>query len=64
MTELYKLKCGSPLRVDGLDFTFHHIDGMYSLCTLDDDPREICHLQAWTPMQLVDGRWEIASDPL
>lgn len=64
MTELYKLPRNTPLRIlaDGgyLDGTFHHIDGMYSYCTLAGG--EPFHLKAWTPMVEVDGRWEISSE--
>lgn len=66
MKNLYDLPQMSPLRIqlaDGTmaDATFHHIDGSYSYCTIDDDgPNNVFHLRAWTPMHLVDGRWEIA----
>lgn len=62
-TELHRLPREAPLRVEvnGIKTlaTFHHIDGMYSLCTLKDGT--IFHLKAWTPMREVDGRWEIVT---
>jgi hypothetical protein len=45
--------------------TFHHIDGMYSLCTLDDVPKDDAyfHLSASTPMKLVNDHYEIDETP-
>jgi hypothetical protein len=30
---------------DGLELKFHHIDGMYSLCT--DEDNNVYHIAAW-----------------
>ena len=63
--KLYDLPKESKLRIETqgghMNATFHHIDGMYSFCTLDDKPEgeNIFHLKAWTPMIEVDGRWQI-----
>jgi hypothetical protein len=32
---------------------FHHIDGMYSYCTLETG--EVIHLQAWTDVEIGDA---------
>ena len=68
--KLYELAQMSPLRVkhrDGsmVNATFHHIDGSYSYCTIDREPKpgklpSTFHIRAWTEMVKVDGRWEIA----
>lgn len=43
--------------------TFHHLDGMYSYCTLNDgDPDNVIHLSRFTPLKLVDGVYEIIED--
>lgn len=71
--ELLDLPRGAPLRVilkDGSieDATFHHVDGSYSLCTLNNkrtdpdhygDARSIVfHLYIFQKLELVEGRWE------
>ncbi len=33
------------------EYNFHHIDGMYSYCT--DDDNNVVHLKAWTEVELV-----------
>lgn len=59
--DLQDLPEGAPLRIqvdESWDFsTFHHTDGMYSFCTTSEDVP--FHLNRFTPMKLVDGRWEI-----
>jgi len=70
--KLYELPRNSKLRVSAVDgngavemrdATFHHPDGMYSYCTVDnpkpDEGRGVFHLSVSTPMKLVDGRYEI-----
>lgn len=60
---LHELSRDTPIRVtlqpDGrkVDGTFHHLDGMYSYCTLKTG--QVFHLAVWTPMREVNGRWEI-----
>jgi hypothetical protein len=34
------------------EFTFHHIDGMYSYCT--DDAGNVLHPVAWAEVELVE----------
>lgn len=67
--KLYELKMPVKLRVwtmdDGVvhEATCHHLDGMYSYCTLDDKKtNNVFHLSTHTPMVLVDGRYEIGED--
>lgn len=67
--KLYQIPNGSKLRVTINDekaprsAIFHHIDGMYSLCTIDDLPEgeNSFHLSAMEEMKLVDGHYEIDS---
>lgn len=67
--ELYKIPEPSKLRIFGVngddkwhDATFHHVDGMYSYCTIDDLPKgvyNIFHLHIGTPMKKVEDHYEI-----
>lgn len=64
--KLYDIPDGSKLRVfvngskDKSNATFHHIDGMYSLCSIDGMKGDnYFHLSASTPMKLVEGFYEI-----
>lgn len=45
--------------------TFHHLDGMYSYCTVDGHPAgsNTLHLSFATPLVKVDDHYEIASYP-
>ena len=63
MTELHRIPNNSPLRIDGRDATFHHIDGMYSYCTFDDAGKgSPFHIVAWAEMEEIDGRWELSTE--
>jgi hypothetical protein len=59
--KLYDLPEPSPLRIGGIDCTFHHLDGMYSYCT-NDELGNVFHLSAPTPVELVDGRYQIVTE--
>ncbi len=54
--KLYEIPQESKLLIetrrspDGELFTFHHIDGMYSLCTADEDGKYL-HLSASAPLK-------------
>jgi len=63
--KLYDLPRESKLIVpinDDKDYKaiFYHIDGAYSLITLEDGT--VVHLHANTDMKKVDNHWEIADD--
>ena len=71
--KLYEIRGPAPLRVTDTkgnirEATFHHIDGAYSYCTMDDEvlvpgvARNPFHIQAWCPMKMVDDRWEIQNE--
>ncbi len=65
--KLYDIPRESKIKVECLDkkgkkigdwITFHHLDGMYSLCTIDGqkEPKYV-HLSASTPLRKVkDGK--------
>ncbi len=38
-----------------------HLDGAYSYCFLEEDPKVVFHLHAGQEMKEVDGRWEPVS---
>ncbi len=71
--KLYEIPNGSPLMVkikgeiEKQPATFHHIDGMYSLCTFDNPQPGECqqttfHLPAMQEMKLVGGHhYELVS---
>ncbi len=43
--------------------TFHHLDGMYSFCTIDDgDPDNTLHLSVNTPLRKVDDYYVIEGE--
>jgi hypothetical protein len=43
--------------------TFHHTDGMYSYCTVDDwEENNVLHVGVMQPMKLVDGYYVLASE--
>ena len=57
-TTIFKLKSGDKFTVPSLCdepkdtvFTFHHLDGMYSYCTFNDD--EVAHFEFNTPVEIV-----------
>lgn len=51
--KLYEVRRNTRVRVPELEIEvmFHHIDGMYSVCTYGT---EVVHLAAWTEVELVD----------
>ena len=56
--EEVKVPPGAPLVKKGEVIKFEHIDGMYSLCQVLDqktyEPLGVCHLAAWTEVELVE----------
>jgi hypothetical protein len=64
MKKLFEIERESRIDVSHLDLryqnskqkimqlNFHHIDGMYSLCT--DDNGDIIHLRAWTEVKVIE----------
>lgn len=40
---------------------FHHLDGMYSYCTVEGMPEKVCHLAATQELKLLEeGYYELA----
>ena len=66
--ELHEIPKGSKIQVtlnSGREvfIRFHHLDGMYSYCTLEDgDPDNVVHLSRFTPLQKVDDHYEILNE--
>jgi hypothetical protein len=52
-TKLYEVPRNSKIKVEGIDeiVDFHHIDGMYSYCTVSEG---VIHLAAWTEVEIVE----------
>jgi len=49
--KLYNVPRNSTIVLEnGLELKFHHIDGMYSVCT--DEDNEIYHLAAWEEVEV------------
>ena len=49
--KLYNVPRNSTIVLkDGLELKFHHIDGMYSVCT--DENNEIYHLATWEEVEV------------
>lgn len=71
--KLYDIPQGSKIKLDvvnhagekiGEYITFHHLDGMYSYCTVDgveDSKMNLVHLAAATPLVKVGDHYEIES---
>ncbi len=65
--ELWQIPKFSKIRATLLEggenvvLTFHHIDGMYSYCTIDNDKtgNPVVHLAAWTSLRKVGELYEI-----
>jgi len=55
--DLLDVPCESRLRLTEGWATFHHIDGMYSYCTMDDG--RAFHLGALTRVKKVDDHYEL-----
>ena len=57
---LYEIKPRQYIRIrdgsdaDGAELFFDHLDGMYSVCYTDAVPRQIVHLAAYTPVEVLD----------
>lgn len=53
--KLYEVRRNTRVRVPELEIEvmFHHIDGMYSVCTYGTD---VVHLAAWTEVEIAEDR--------
>lgn len=49
LKKLYQVPRNSRIKVNGMELNFHHIDGMYSLCS--DDHNNYINLAAWTEVE-------------
>ena len=60
LIKLYEVPKNSRIRIEGLEvngvlteeLNFHHVDGMYSYCTTDDD--EIVHIAAFAECEIIE----------
>jgi hypothetical protein len=52
--KLYDVPRNSRIRIDGREYDFDRVDGMYSLC-FDMEGRPV-HIAAFTNVEVVDGR--------
>ena len=50
--KLYDVPRGSKIKFFDEVLTFHHLDGMYSVCTNKDG--EIVHLACFSPVEVLD----------
>jgi hypothetical protein len=65
--KLWEIPRDSKMKIkfeDGVkDCTFHHVDGMYSYCTVDEAAdRGTFHLSASTPMKLIDNYYVVGEE--
>ena len=67
--KLYEIEKGSKIKTklnSGKEvfITFHHLDGMYSYCTLEDgDPDNVVHLSVNTPL-IKEGDYYLIEDEI
>ena len=55
--KLYDVPRDTRIRMrDGFELNFHHIDGMYSYCTMDSGVP--VHLEAWCEVEIVEKKDE------
>ena len=66
--KLYEIPRGSRIKAEtsnergklGDFIIFHRLDGMYSYCTVESKPGEVCHLSANQDLELSDeGYYEL-----
>lgn len=50
--ELYNVPRNTRIKIGEIQLNFHHIDGMYSYCTLDNG--DVVHPAAWTLVEIVE----------
>ncbi len=57
--KLYEVPRNTLIKVatlnGGQPFFFHHVDGMYSLCSLTKESTDYFHIAAWTEVELAEG---------
>ena len=51
--KLYDVPKGSKIKFFDEVLTFHHLDGMYSLCS-DKDGKSV-HIAGYAPVEVLDG---------
>lgn len=49
--KLYEVPRNRKILVEGKEYYFHHIDGMYSYCFNKDN--EVVHLAAWCEVEVL-----------
>ena len=53
--KLYEVPRNTVIKIgDSEPFYFHHIDGMYSLCSPTKESEDYFHIAAWTEVELID----------
>lgn len=67
--KLYDIPKGSRIKAETSDdngklgdfIIFHHLDGMFSYCTVEGMPDKVCHLAATQELTLTEhGYYELA----
>lgn len=57
--KLHEIPRGSTIKCDQWTITFHHLDGMYSYCTVDwkEAPNNVTHLSVMQELEKI-GYWD------
>lgn len=57
--KLKDIPTGSQITIGEDTVTFDHLDGMYSYCTVNGNPKIVVHLSRMTPLKKVGDHYEI-----
>lgn len=61
--KIYGLKGGKVgEKAHDMVVLFHHLDGMYSYCTVEGDKDAVIHLSAATPIEKYEDGYKVVED--
>lgn len=60
--KLYELPPGTTFWIGDAAIKFHHVDGMYSYCTVEEEEDNVLHLWASAPMEKRGDQYHLLLD--